>query len=206
MVEQTIEMEKVSAETYMEEYAEQHYEWVRGELIKMSPVSFTHDKIMKYLRYLIDTYFVLNPIGLTVIDPFVMRIDVTESRRQPDLQIILDTNPGELTETAMIGAADICIEIVSKGSVKIDYGDKLEEYEKAGVREYWIIDPDRRAALFYRLTDAGGYVLQQVTNDIYETPLLERFRLHVPTLWTDDLPDPVRVVEQVKGWFADPSV
>jgi Uma2 family endonuclease len=195
---------RVSADEYMERYAHDSYEWVKGELIKMSPVSLPHDQLTIFLRDLFRAYLTLNPIGQVVGAPFVMRMDAVESRREPDLQIILEGNPGQLTQTAMIGAADIAIEIVSPESVARDYGDKFEEYEKGGVREYWLFDPERKTPLFWRLRESGLY--ERVSPDAdgyYRTPLLPNFALHVPTLWADDLPDILQIVEMVRGWFAD---
>jgi Uma2 family endonuclease len=40
-----------------------------------------------------------------------------------------------------------------------DRGDKFVEYEAAGVREYWLIDPDRKQAEFYQLAETGRYQL-----------------------------------------------
>jgi Uma2 family endonuclease len=160
----------------------------------MSPVTLFHDQIIFYLRQLITAYFAFRPIGKVIAAPFVMRLDSVPSRREPDLQVILHTNPGTLTDTAMIGAADICIEVVSPESVARDYGEKMVEYEQGGVQEYWLIDPRRRAAIFYRLTERaeGGRLYQAGAlddGDRYTTPLLPRFALPVPTLWSDPLPD-----------------
>ena len=119
----------VSAEEYMQHYAADFHEWVKGTVVKMSPVSHTHNKLSKYFTHLFDAYFTLQPVGTLMLQPFVMRVDATESRREPDLQIVLHDNPGELSETAMIGPADICIEVVSKESTARDYGDKFDEYE-----------------------------------------------------------------------------
>ena len=119
----------VSAEEYMAQYAEHHHEWVKGAVIRMSPVSELHDRLTAYFRQLLDAYFVMNKIGRARSAPFVMRLE--ESYREPDLQVILNTNPGQLTDTAMIGPADMCIEVVSPESAPRDYGDKLIEYEKA---------------------------------------------------------------------------
>lgn len=90
----------------------------------------------------------------------------------------------------MDGPADICVEVVSPGSVGIDYGEKLEEYEAGGVREYWIIDPQRRRGSFNRLNDETLYAdVTPKADTVYTTPLLPQLQLHVPTLWQDDLPD-----------------
>jgi Uma2 family endonuclease len=195
----------VLADDYMDQF-EGHYEWVRGYVIKMAPISLGHDKIVGYLRELLRAYFALKPIGTVVGDPFVMRLDATESRRQPDLQIILDSNPGELTETAMHGPADIVIEVASPGSVSIDYGEKFAEYEKGGVREYWLIDPIRNTCRFNRLTDKGVYGDSPVGEDgIYTTLLLPGLRLHIPTLWQETLPDLISVVQSVRDMLDEPE-
>lgn len=194
----------VSADDYMANYAADHCEWVGGVVIRMSPAGLKHNDFTDYLRDLLRTYFAAKPIGRVLSHPFVMRVDVTDSRREPDLQIILHTNPGKLSETAMIGPADICIEIVSPESVERDYGTKLEEYEKGGIAEYWLFDPQRKIALFYQLDNTGTYRLMDPDEQgIYRTPKLPGFQLHVPTLWLDNLPDIIAVVEAVKKMLAD---
>lgn len=191
---------RISAEEYMEQYAHDHYEWVRGEVTKMTPVSYTHDALAKYLLILLESYLSLRSVGVVLREPFVMRLDDVEARREPDLQVILEGNPGELTDTAMIGPADICVEIVSPESVARDYGQKFAEYEKAGVKEYWLIDPTRKTALFYRLNEEGIYKLVATDEDNnYQTPLLPELRLHVLTLWQEKLPNVITIVEAVQG-------
>jgi Uma2 family endonuclease len=190
----------ISADEYLEQYAHDCYEWVKGVLIPMVPVSLRHDTIVGYLRELLRTYFSLKPIGRVVGQPFVMQLDVTESRREPDLQVILTTNPGQLTDTAMVGPADICIEVVSPESVARDHGEKFAEYEKAGVREYWIVDPIRESCRFNRLNEMGVYsTIIPDKEDIYQTPLLPGLQLHIPTLWLDELPGIISVVQSVQA-------
>jgi Uma2 family endonuclease len=119
-------------------------------------------------------------------------------------QVVLNDNLSKLTESAMLGPADICIEIVSEESFSRDYGDKHMEYERAGVKEYWLIDPARRRHHFYRLDDEGIYQISPLDEgDNYLTPLLPKFKLHVPTLWKDELPSYSMVGELVKAMFTD---
>ncbi len=190
----------VSPEAYLARYAETHHEWVKGMVLKMTPVSAQHTQLVDYLRDILRTYFDLKPVGVVFSEPFVMRMDTVEAIREPDLQVILNDNPGKLTDTGMIGPADICIEVVSPESVARDYGDKFAEYEKAGVREYWIIDPIRQRCQFNRLTDAGVYAVP-LPDDAgnYRTPLLPGLALHVPTLWQEELPGILEVVRTVQA-------
>ena len=179
----------VTFDDYLQRYAEHYHEWVRGYVIEMSPVTLRHEQIISYLRTLLDAWFERNPIGVVIGAPFVMRTDAVPAGREPDLQVILESNAGDLTDTAMIGAADVCVEVVSAESVDRDYGEKLAEYEQAGVREYWLIDPLRSQALFHRLTLDGTYApCKPDGNGNYATTILPGFVLHVPTLWRTPLP------------------
>lgn len=195
--------EFVSAEEYMAHYAHDFYEWDDGRLVKMAPIQLRHAKLVSYLQKLLEAYFTLRPIGDVVGEPFVMRLDSVKGYREPDLQVILHTNPGQFTPTAMIGPADICIEVVSPESGDRDYGKKFLEYEKAGVREYWIVDPIRKAARLNRLTPDGIYAdISPDAEGDYETPLLPGLKLHVPTLWAEPLPDILQIVEAVRAMLA----
>ncbi len=191
---------EVTADEYMAHYAETFHEWVRGNIIKMSPVSERHDLLTIYLRLMLDTYFALKPAGCVRNAPFVMRLESADTFREPDIQVILNNNPGDLTTTAMVGPADICIEVVSPESSTRDYGDKFVQYEEAGVREYWIIDPARQRCDFNRLGDEGVYVeFEPDEKGNYQTPLLPELVLYVPTLWADRLPTSIETVQAVQA-------
>ena len=61
---------------------------------------------------------------------------------QPDLMIVCDTT--KLDGKRCNGAPDFIIEIVSSGNASDDYVKKLYYYKNYGVREYWIVDPQRK--------------------------------------------------------------
>jgi Uma2 family endonuclease len=191
----------VSAEDYMEKYAEHFYEWREGVVYKISPVSAKHDDIAGYLRELFRSYFVLRAIGTVKSAPFVMKLG--KSRREPDLQVILKDGSAKIEETFTDGAADICIEIVSLSNEGTDYGDKLREYEAGGVREYWIIDPLRKECRFQRLSSEGLYKLVIPEEDIYSSPLLPDFRLDTAIFWLMEMPNIFEVAEMVKKMLGE---
>jgi Uma2 family endonuclease len=194
----------VSEAEYMEQYAEAHHEWVRGVVVKMSPISLNHAELVDYLKNLLQAYFSLHPIGKVLGEPFVLRLEAAGSRREPDLQVILQDNLANLKDTYMDGPADLCIEVVSPGSVAVDYGERLAEYEKGGVGEYWIIDPVRRACHFHRLTGEGVYQHHSAGEDgLYTTSRLSGFTLDVPTLWQPELPDYGAVWQMVQAMLKD---
>lgn len=73
---------------------------------------------------------------------------------QPDISVICDKN--KLTDKGCTGSPDFIVEIVSPYNPSNDYVRKTYLYEKYGVREYWIVNPMKRAILVYTL-DNGGY-------------------------------------------------
>ena len=66
---------------------------------------------------------------------------------EPDISVICD--PSKLTERGCDGAPDWIIEIVSPSSKQMDYIRKLLLYQEAGVREYWIVNPDKQMIRTY---------------------------------------------------------
>jgi Uma2 family endonuclease len=198
---QTIPM---SAQEYWDHYAHDFYEWRNGEASKLPVVTQDHQEAWIFIRTLIDAYFIIRPVGTTIMSPFLMHLVATESFWEPDIQVILKTNPIQLTACEMPGPADIVVEIVTLDSIERDYGTKFVEYEKGGVKEYWLIDPLRRIAHFFRLNIEGLY--QLFTPDIdghYETPALPGLKIHVPTLWNKPLPHIVQTMDMVKAMLVD---
>lgn len=189
----------VPRDAFLEAYADSYHEWIEGVVIHMSPASSTHQRLIEYLLMLLKAYLVLDPRGRVISQPFVMRLE--RSFREPDLQVILNDNPHQFTETAMLGPADICVEVVSEESQTRDYGDKFAEYEAAGVREYWIIDPLRHETRFCRLQDTGRYATILPADGFYRTPLLPHLALPVASLWQDPLPDFYAIGDTVKAMF-----
>jgi Uma2 family endonuclease len=70
---------------------------------------------------------------------------------QPDLCVICDES--KLDRQGCIGAPDLVIEILSQGNSKKEMRDKYEIYEAAGVREYWVFDPEHNAVFTYHLEE-----------------------------------------------------
>jgi Uma2 family endonuclease len=74
---------------------------------------------------------------------------------QPDICVICDKS--KLDERGCLGAPDLIVEIISPSSSKIDVKDKYEIYERAGVREYWIVFPFEKVISVFLLNENGKY-------------------------------------------------
>lgn len=191
----------VSLEDYLAHYAADFYEYYKGEIIDLSPVKRQQEFLTFYFRMLLQLFLERTALGQAFAAPFMMRL-ADDIRREPDIMVVLNDNQLVLTDSGLIGPADICVEIVSLESTERDYGVKLREYEAHGVREYWIIDPLRHVATFWRL-DATSAVYDEVVpaDGIYNTPLLPQFALHVEDCFREPQMTGSDIVAAVQGMF-----
>lgn len=80
--------------------------------------------------------------------PFAVNLFADESTFvEPDVSVICDAS--KLSDRGCEGAPDMVIEVVSPSNPEMDYVSKLNLYREAGVREYWICDPQRERTLAY---------------------------------------------------------
>ena len=75
---------------------------------------------------------------------------------RPELVFLRSERLPEITDR-ITGAPDLVVEVVSRGSRRFDSETKKNDYERAGVLEYWLIDPERNEMIFFRL-ERGGFV------------------------------------------------
>jgi Uma2 family endonuclease len=76
---------------------------------------------------------------------------------QPDLVVVCD--PEKLGPEGCRGAPDMAVEILSPSNTAIEMNLKLNLYQKARIREYWLVDPENRHIGAYRL-QGGLYIMQ----------------------------------------------
>lgn len=173
-------------------------EWVDGEIIIMSPVSIDHARISAFLLKVMGLFVEERQLGEVIAAPFLMHLETRPSGREPDLLFVAQDHHEQLQRTYLDGPADLAVEVISPDSVVRDRGDKFIEYEASGVREYWIIDPMRREALFYQRGADGLY--QSVPLDaegIYRSAVVSGFWLRAEWLWQRPLPKITDILRQL---------
>jgi Uma2 family endonuclease len=83
------------------------------------------------------------------------QLDNIKTVVQPDILVVCDNN--KITKNHCLGAPDLIVEIVSPSSPSIDYVKKLNLYEKHKVKEYWIVNYNRKQIMVYRLMENDEY-------------------------------------------------
>ena len=175
-----------------------HAEWVDGEIIMMSPASDQHQDLSDFLITVIRFYNEAHQLGWVRSAPFIMRTNVHPSGREPDILFVTAARRNLVQPTFLDGPADLIIEIVSPESIGRDRGEKFVEYEAAGVKEYWLIDPLRQQAEFYQLDDQGVYRVAALgADDTYHSIMLPGFWLRVAWLWQKPLPPLLSVLKEL---------
>jgi len=174
-------------------------EWVDGEVIMYSPASRRHQDIVDFLTSVMRSFVEQNDLGVILSAPFQMKLE--RSGREPDLLFVAQEHLGRLQETHLEGPADLAVEIVSPESARRDRVEKFYEYQADGVREYWLIDPQREQAEFYRLGEDGRYKeIFAGREGVYRSQVLEGFWLRVEWLWQEPLPEAEEVLWEIIGY------
>ena len=122
-------------------------ELIDGAIYYMAPPSRIHQELSGNIFNKIKNYIDANNGNCKIYAaPFAVFLNADdEIYVEPDISVICDHE--KLTDKGCNGAPDWVIEIVSPNSRYMDYMRKLLKYQNAGVREYWIVDPDK-----YRVT------------------------------------------------------
>lgn len=141
----------------------QRAELIDGQMYMMAPPGRKHQRIVLELSTIINNYMKRKGGACEVdIAPFAVFLNADDKNYvEPDISVICDR--GKLTDKGCTGAPDWIIEIVSPGSRRMDYYTKLFKYRTAGVREYWIVDPDKNRILVYNFEseDTGDYTFSE---------------------------------------------
>lgn len=153
-------------------------ELIEGDIFYMAAPSRKHQDIVSFFTKIIGNYIDEKEGDCRVYPaPFAVFLKTEEEDSEytnyvePDISVICDSK--RLDDKGCKGAPDWIIEIVSPASRKMDYYLKLTLYQMNGVREYWIVDPERKIVIVYdfeHMSPAGLYRLTDKINvGIYDS-------------------------------------
>lgn len=149
---------KYSYKDYLKWPEYENWEIIDGIPFNMSPApSRKHQKISGALFAVIYNY--LRGKTCEVYSaPFDVRLNINDEDEnditnvvQPDISVICDSK--KLDDRGCKGSPDFIIEIISPATLKKDLKDKFYLYEKAAVKEYWIVYPEEKTIVSYKLSE-----------------------------------------------------
>jgi Uma2 family endonuclease len=139
----TISTTKMTAEQFLmlgEDPPGIRLELVQGEVAVSPSPTPNHSHVVFALARILGNYIEANELGELYGDVDTQLDDF--NIRRPDILYYSDKNLDVVGEKLMEGPPDLAAEVISPSSVTIDRKDKFAQYRKAGVRFYWIVDPE----------------------------------------------------------------
>jgi Uma2 family endonuclease len=162
------------------------HELIDGEHYVTPSPNTKHQRVSGNLHFLMRAWLEEHPIGQVFYAPFEVvfsRFDVVE----PDLLYVSNERMKEIVTTQHVtGAPDIVVEIGSPGTRKRDETIKRRLYERSGVPEYWVLDPDLDVVRVYRREGAAftrPVELSIEACDVLTTPHLAGLELPLTRLF-----------------------
>lgn len=139
----------------------ERYELIDGEPVLLAAPNPTHQRILGSIFGQIWNYLEGKKKCEAFLAPFDVRLFEQEGDSpenvdtvvQPDITLVCD--PSRLDGHGYRGAPDMLLEILSPSTRRYDRLTKLELYQRAGVKEYWIVNPEERTAQVYLLDEHG---------------------------------------------------
>jgi Uma2 family endonuclease len=159
------------------------YQLIGGELVLTPSPTTYHQIISMKLGFQMVDFVSKNGLGIVLFAPIDVYLEETETY-QPDI-IFIAQERMEIIEPARInGAPDLVVEILSPSTAYYDLRKKYKVYEKCGVREYWIVDPDEKSVELFLLNEAKFALDQEAAvPGTVSSRLLEGFTVPLQTIF-----------------------
>lgn len=141
---------------------DERLELIKGKIFRVSPApSSSHQRICGRV-YVKFCHYLASKTCEAFIAPFDVRLPAGSTADediftvvQPDICVVCD--PAKVDERGCLGPPDLVIEVLSPGNNRKELIDKFKVYEEAGVKEYWIINPEKRLVIVYTINEKGNY-------------------------------------------------
>jgi Uma2 family endonuclease len=150
--------------------------------------TYQHENLFAFLLSVLRFFVADRDLGVVLGSRTPVRTS-EEAGYEPDL-VFVAVSRTEIIEPLYLSAApDLAVEIVSKSSLKKDYVDKREAYERMGVREYWLLDIVSGQATLFRLGEDGRFAnVTPAAGERFESAVVEGFRFDPADLLAETLP------------------
>ena len=145
---------KFTVNDYMTAPPDKRYQLLDGEMIMAPSPTERHQRISAELFLAIRQFVAQHGLGrvwYAPLDVVLSEYDVA----QPDILFVSNGRAGIITEANIQGAPDLVVEILSPTTAEYDQGYKRTLYGRAGVREYWIVDPEAETVQVLALGEGG---------------------------------------------------
>ncbi|MBK9013377.1 MAG: Uma2 family endonuclease [Saprospiraceae bacterium] len=163
------------------------YELINGELVRKQSPTIRHQNISDNILIAMKTYARKKQLGKVFSAPLDTVLDDGNSYH-PDVLFVNKDRYHTLDEKegVVIGAPDLVVEILSKGTAIYDKGDKKDIYEKYGVREYWLVEPHNKSIEIYSFVEQRFKLVQYAEETgIVQSLVLQGFKIDLMKIFEE---------------------
>lgn len=193
-----LRLEGWTEERYFAEAPEdQLWEFEEGEVIVHSPATPIHQRLVRFLTFLLSGYVEERGLGEVFNGPAVLRLRPGVAK-EPDIFFISHARAPAVGAAYVEGPADLVIEVSSPSTRVYDREEKARVYREGGVREYWVVDPERREVVVHR-AGAPGEPGVVVRSGRLASEAVPGFWVEVDWLWQDPLPSALACLREILG-------
>lgn len=186
-------MERMTAADFFRDAPEDRKaELIDGVMIMPSPPLIAHEMLQDFLYRLLGDYVEDQRLGRIFGSRTAVELELFYAP-EPDILFIANDRLHIIGEKGILGAPDFVIEILSASTAQNDRGPKMRAYERAGVREYWLIDPYGPAGSeFYQLQEGRFRPHAPSAEGILTSTTVRGFWIDLNWLWAGREYPPVR--------------
>ena len=161
------------------------YEIIEGVLYVTNAPGFDHQYAVQKLAFALETWVRSQQGGVVLTAPFEVHLGPRSRPVQPDVLYLAPEHRPRRGARFFDGTPNLVVEVLSPSTLRTDRVAKFLAYERAGVREYWIVDPTNRSVEIFVRNDAGQYDLQGQygSEEIAASVVLAGFTLAVAELF-----------------------
>ena len=135
------------------------YEIIEGVLYVTAAPNFDHQYTVTRLLVHLDSLVTKHRLGVVLVAPFEVHLPDVARPVQPDVLFIPSEQAPRPGAADFTGAPDLIVGVLSQSTARTDRLVKFGAYERAGVREYWLVEPRTRSVEVYSLSEDGTYDL-----------------------------------------------
>ena len=156
------------------------HEIIDGDHYVNPAPSTYHQTVSRRLQHQLYTQIELTGRGVVYNAPVDVQL-TDHDIVQPDLVVVLTSRMQMITPTKIKGVPDLLVEILSPSTASNDATLKKQLYERVGVAEYWIVDPDNHTV--EQLVLADGRYEQRPAADAIPLSILEGVAVRLADVW-----------------------
>jgi Uma2 family endonuclease len=164
------------------------HELIDGVVYDMDAPSTIHQRISRRI-FIEFANFLEGKKCEAFYAPFDVRLNpdtADDTVVQPDILVVCD--PKKIGTKGCLGAPDLIVEILSPSSMRMDMHVKMKRYRAAGVREYWIVNPELQVVMTYLLNEGTYIAWTYGRGDVIPVSILDDFQLDLSTVFPPEEP------------------